>query len=307
MDSSPDVIYRFEPFHRLGKSDPGIRRWMDRLKAQDVSESDVPEIYGVLRPAHPLTNKAPFFEHKAYRLRTLGRAQLWPLARMITPARSAYSAAYSPESGPMLVFKEVTFVRQLRSLIAQTTVPIIYLVRHPCATVLSALNAPGEGAIATRQGHLQNLLSKNAPHLLERHPGIAEGSDPVARNALLWLYEVESCATIVRESPKGMLITYEQLADDAYLHAKAMFEHIGITFGDQTRRYLDALYGSGPVGSAGPKRTGWGRRYFSVYRNPREQKDSWKRRMSAEDRTKVEKIVMDSEAVKYCAEIGGWS
>lgn len=280
---------------------------MDQLKAQGVGETDLPEIYRLLCPAHPLTNKAPFFEDKAYRLRRFGRAQLWPFARVLAPARAAYRAAYSPEPGPMLVFKEVTFVRQLRNLITQTSVPVVYLVRHPCATVMSAMNAPGEGAIAARQGQLRSLLVKNAPQLLERHPGIADDPDPVTRNALLWLYEVESCATIIRKSRRGMLITYEQLADDAYLHAKAMFDHFGIMFGEQTLRFLDVLYGSGPAGSTGPKRTGWGRRYFSVYRNPREQKDSWKRRISAEDRGKIEKIVMDSEAVKYCAEIGGWS
>lgn len=280
---------------------------MDRLKAQAVREADLPGIYSVLRPAHPLTNKAPFFPVKSYRLRSFGRSQLWPLARVLAPARAAYRAAYTPEAGPKLVFKEVTFVRQLRNLMEHTSVPVIYIVRHPCATVLSATKAPDAGAIATRQGRLTELLLKNAPQLLEKFRHVADSPDPVLRNTLLWLYEVEACTQAVRGSPRGMLVTYEQLADDAYLHAARMFDHLGIAYGEQTKLYLDALYGSAPGGKSGPRRTGWGDRYFSVFRNPREEKDSWKGRIAAADREKIERMVMDSEAVRHCAEIGRWS
>jgi hypothetical protein len=169
------------------------------------------------------------------------------------------------------------------------------------------MSAPGGGAISTRQGQLRNLLQRNAPHLLELHPDIIESTDPVVRNALLWLYEVETCVSLVRSSSRGLLITYEQLADDAYVHARAMFDHLGITYGEQTRRYIDALYGTATERDLGPRRTGWGHRYFSVFRNPREQKDSWKMKISSDDREKIQRIVAGSEAVRYCADIGGWS
>jgi hypothetical protein len=307
VDSSPDVIYRFEPFHRLAGSVPAVRSWMDRLKAQAVREADLSGIYRDLRPAHPLTNKAPFFPVKSYQLRSLGRSQLWPLARVLAPARAAYRAAYTPAAGPKLVFKEVTFVRQLQNLMEHTSIPVIYLVRHPCATVLSATKAPDAGAIARRQGRLTELLLKNAPQLLERFRHVVDNPDPVLRNTLLWLYEVEACTQAVRASPRGMLLTYEQLADDAYLHTARMFDHLGIACGEQTTRFLDALYESASEGKSGPRRTGWGDRYFSVYRNPREQKDSWKRRIASADRQKIEQMVGDSEAVRYCAEVGRWS
>jgi len=102
-------------------------------------------------------------------------------------------------------------------------------------------------------------------------------------------------------------MTYEQLADDAYTHVKTMFAHLGLAYSDQTTRFIDALYGLKNAGGGGPRHTGWGDSYYSVYRNPRDQKDAWKARISAEDRCKIEAIVGDSTAVSYCAALGGWS
>src|SRR5688572_5625707 len=78
VDSSPVVIYRFEPFHRLAKRDAGVSEWFRRLKEQTVRESDLPAIYQALYPAHPLTNKAPFFNDKSYPVRSMGKRQMWP-------------------------------------------------------------------------------------------------------------------------------------------------------------------------------------------------------------------------------------
>jgi hypothetical protein len=306
VDSSPDVIYRFEPFSRLSVVDAEAKHWFMRLRNQQVTDSDVRQIYSLLCRADALTNKAPFFEHKSYPLRTFGRRQMWPVARLFPPARKLYSAAYSPRPGPSLVFKEVTFIHPLRNLIQRTSLPIVYLVRHPCATVLSTMNAPAETSIFRRQLRLRELLLEHAPTLIDRFTDVLESSDVVRRNAVLWLCEVAQCVALVRGSPRGMVMTYEQLADDAYTHAQALFAHLGITYGDQTIKYIDKLYHVSASGSGGPRRTGWGMKYYSVYRNPREQKDSWKKKMSPENRAKVEEIVQGDAAIEYCATLGQW-
>jgi hypothetical protein len=111
---------------------------------------------------------------------------------------------------------------------------------------------------------------------------------------------------LVRESPNGMLLTYEQLAEDFYGHAKAMLRHFGLEYSDQTQAFIDSLYETQARGDRGPLRTGWGDRYFSVFRNPRMEKDACKKKISAEDRRKIEEIAADSEAVAHCAPLGGW-
>jgi len=307
IDSSPEVVYRFEPFHRLAPINIEYRRWMQRLKQQEVRQADLPQLYLLLSRAHPLTNKEPFFP-KCYRQFTLGRRQLWPVARVSPLAARAYDAAYSPPLGAPVVFKEVTFIRQLQNLLEKTDVPVIYLVRHPCATVLSEVNGQQQDKMPSgRQQKLKEILLEHSPDLAERFAEVCEGSDVVQRTALLWRCEIETCLRLVQGSRSGMIMTYEQLADDACTHVKTIFAHLGLTYSDQTTQFIDSLYGLSNAGRHSPKRTGWGDSYYSVYRNPREQKDAWKARIAPEDRRKIEAIVGDSTAVSRCAALGAWS
>ena len=307
LDSCPEVIYRFEPFHRMARTDATFREWFDRLKQGNVTGSDLPRIYELLRTAHPLTNKPPYFPDKRYRQVSAFRERLWPAARALRLAAKAYGWVYSPPSGPPLVFKEVTFVKPLRTLVEKTSMPIVYLVRHPCATVMSDVTGQRNGKMPQdRQRRLGELLRQEAPELADRFADVVAGTDIVQRTALLWRYEIESCVPLVQQSTRGMLLTNEQLADDAHVHAKAMLQHFGLEYSDQTRAFIDSLYEIRVDGTRGPARTGWGDKYFSVFRNPREEKDAWKTKISAEDRSKIEAIVADSDAVALCAKLGSW-
>jgi hypothetical protein len=305
IDSSPDVVYRFEPFHRLSPQSEEAARWFDRLKNQEVDESDLPAIYRLLCRASPLTNKAPFFPHKSYPLTTRGREVLWPLARMIAPAQSLYARAYSPRPGPPLVFKEVTFIKPLRNLLTKTSVPVVYIVRHPCATVLSIVRAPQHGTMASRHEKLERWLREHSPELLQRFGDVVRGSDVISRTALLWRAEVEACVSMALRSQQALVMTYEELAGDPMVHAKRMFGHFGLTFGHETAAYIASLKRvNNPEGTV--PRTGWGKRYYSVHRNPAEQKDSWRKSATAEEFRKIEAVVQGSPAIEQCASMGAW-
>ncbi len=159
----------------------------------------------------------------------------------------------------------------------------------------------------SRQSRLRQLLLEHSPELEDRFRAIVDGSDIVSRTALLWRSEVETCVTQVRRSPRAIVMTYEQLASDAITHAKAMFDQLGVAFGEPTVRFIESLHEIRADGRGNPRRTGWGDKYFSVMRNPREQKDSWKQKISAEDRGKIESIMKDSPAIEYCATLGEWA
>ena len=204
------------------------------------------------------------------------------------------------------MFKEVTFVRPLKNLVEQTTMPIVYLVRHPCATVLSAMNAPDGSSIASTHLRLGKTLRKDAPEFADRFGEIIDGTDAVSQYALMWLYEVESCVAAMRASGNGMVMTYEELADDAYACGERLFRHLRITFGDATRRFIDRLYGLNSASNGVPRRTGWGAAYYSVYRNPKELKDSWKTKLAIADRKKVESVVQGVPEIESCAALGNW-
>lgn len=283
-----------------------MREWFGRLKRGDINSEDVPKLYEALRVADPLVNKAPFFSAKSYPGHTACRRQLWPLARVFPPARWAYRNLFTPAAGPPLVFKEVTFINPLRSLLERTSIPILYLVRHPCATVLSEVRGQGRERRPARQRRLHELLREHAPWLGQQFPHVVSGSDPVQRTALLWRCEVELCAALVRESSHGLLMTYEELAGDAYNNSARMFAHFGIAFTPQTKDYLDALHREERGRVKGPRRTGWGKAYFSVYRNPKSEVDSWKQRITADEQQKIEQIVQGSPVIEHLAALGKW-
>ncbi len=305
IDSCPDVIYRFEPFHRLSRVQPRARDYLRRLKNQEITSADEAGMYALLRKAHPLTDKAPFFDNKSYRTRSFGKRQLWPLARALPGMQHVYAAAYTPPAGPPLVFKEVSFMAPLRNLLERTAIPIVYLVRHPCATVLSSLSGPGGLEMPPRAHQLPGILEANKPALAEQFQDVIRESDPVDRTALLWRFEVETCVELARRSPRGLVLTYEQLADDTTAVARRIFGHLGIEFTSSTEAFIGDLLKVSD-GSGNVRRTGWGKRYFSIYRNPRDQKDSWRKRISPEDASKIERIVQGAPGIEFCAGIGKW-
>jgi len=101
------------------------------------------------------------------------------------------------------------------------------------------------------------------------------------------------------------VLTYEQLADDTAPIARRIFEHLNLTFSRSTERFIEGLFRETGT-DGGIRRTGWGKRYFSIYRNPREQKESWRKRISPEDASKIEKIVKGAPQIEHCASMGKW-
>lgn len=286
--------------------DGEFRQWFDRLKRQAIREDDMPPLYDLLRKAHPLMDKAPFFRSKSYPGASFGRELLWPLARALQPASWIYCKAYTPPAGPPIVFKEVTFIRPIKNLVDHTSMPIVYIARHPCATVMSEIRGQERVNRIARERRLRELLSEHAPALAEQFAEIVAGSDIVRRVALLWRCEVEICAALVSASAGGLLLTYEQLATDAYSESSRMLKHLGLPYTRETESYLDELHREDSGGRAAPRRTGWGKSYFSVYRNPARERDAWKSRISSSDRLKIESVVQGSPPIEHLASLGRW-
>lgn len=308
VDSCPDVIYRFEPFRRLSTAQPKFRRWFDELKLERFESKELPDLYSRLRRAHPFTSKPPFFPKKSYRQPAFGRQALWPAARIVPPLSWLYERAYSAPPGPPIVFKEVTFIRPLKNFLERTPMRVAYLVRHPCATVLSEINGQQQGMMpGGRQVHLGEILARYNPGLAQEFEDVVAGTDIVKRVALLWRFEVEACVPLVSGSPNGLLVTYERLATDTASESRRLLSHFGLAYSDQTQRYIDYLHGLSSNAESPARRTGWGKKYFSVYRNPGEQHDAWKKRISTEDRRKIDAVLKSSRIFEQCAALGGWT
>ena len=310
MDSHPDVVYRFEPFHRLCTGDLTFKHLWKGLKTHTLSDQDISTLYTALLKAHPLTHKPPFFNHKSYPLFSMGKGKFWPIARLMPAFAPLYRALYSPRSLPPVIFKEVTFVEQTKTILNRTPIPVVYVVRHPCATVLSEIKGQKAGKMPSgRLNNLKGLLEKHDPALQERYAPRLDQLTFVQKIALLWRIEVERCVRAVRASERGLVMTYEQITEDAYHYADKIFNHFGMTLADETVEFLDRLYSIQPNAvqkQPSNAKRGWGGQYFTVHRNPKTQKDAWKAKISAEDRQHIESIVAESDAFNFCAALGKW-
>lgn len=306
LDSHPDAIYRFEPFHRLRRNNPEMARVWQALRKPGLTGLDwtTEDLYRLLKPADPLTNKPPYFDCKSYPVRTLGRNQVWAAARLISPVSALYRRLYSPQADAPLIFKEETFVKPIQSLLRFTDIPIVYLTRHPCATALSEISGAAEGKRRNgRLDGLEQILQQNSPELFERYGRKLRNLSQFAQLALLWRSDVETIFRCVRSSRPIKLMTYEQFLDDPYDSARSVFEHFELNFPRETRQYLNELYAIKPGSTVA---TWWGDRYFSVKRNPQGMKDAWKKKVSAKDRASVEQVTRDSPTFQTLADLGGW-
>lgn len=305
VNSHPQVAYRFEPFHRLKSFDAEVRECGRILNEAAISPQDLQRTYTALLKADPLTDKPPFFQKEPPA--KPGKDLLWPVARKLRLAAPLYRLFHTPAAGTPLVFKEVTYERCMANMLQHTAVPVIYLVRHPCGNVMSDVRGQQEGKMPSgRQTVLASLLANHNPALLERYQHRLDEMTVVEKTALLWRIDLEIGMAAIQQYPQqAMVITYEQICDDAHHYVKTIFDHFQLSYAPQTQQFLNALY---DVNGAEKQEINKDLmdNFFTVYRNPSQQKTAWKKKISDQDRHSIEAIVQDSPSFQHLATLGGW-
>jgi hypothetical protein len=304
INTHPEVSYRFEPFHRLQGEIPGIENFVDVLTDPELTDDALRQVYDALVKADPLTKKPPFF--KKNNSPNSGVQLTWFLSRIFRPAKIVYSSFYTPSNTSPLVIKEVSFEMYMKNLLANTSMPITYLVRHPCGNILSELRGQQTGNMsAHRQKYLGKLMKGHDPLLYERYGQSIDHMSPLEKTAWIWRISLEMGVEAIQSTKKGLLITYEQLCDDPYEYAKQVFHNFGLTYPQEAEQFIDQLYST--ENEAKPTRhKDLMNGFFTVYRNPEKQKNAWKAKITREEQTIIENIVWPSPAFEYCAALGRW-
>jgi len=302
IDSHPQVAYRFEPFHRL-KQNPMIFKARQLLESDSLKESDLTLVYNALLPAHPKIERPPFFP-KAYGF-VWGKTGLRAPAMKFKGLNLLFKWLYTARRQPPLVFKEVTMEPIMANLLGHTSVPVVYLVRHPCAVVASTMTGQKQGVMLKgRHSILAELLKKHDPQLAAQYAPQVEGMDLLERETLLWRIDVEKGLNAARDHSRALIVLYEALCDDPQAVSKRVFEHFSLDFSVQTVKFLDAL-----AHQSQPTRRfmEFGiKPYFSVFHNPAAMKNKWKQNLSTEEQRRVLRLVQDSPAFQFGAALGKW-
>ena len=306
VGSHPEVAYRFEPIHRLAVDNPEIRSLRTRLASGDFGTEVLEEIYAAFLPAYPELEKPPFFP-KAYQARLKrGRSVLWPFARSARGFGAAFRWLYSPRSLPPLVFKEVSFEHIMRNLLERTQIRIVYLVRHPAALLHSQLAGQDKALMPTaRRAVLDDFIRREDPDLARRLGVDLNALTPLETEALLLRLDLEVGWRAARASPSALVVVYEELCERPFEVAQQVFEHFGFDFAESSRKFIRMSMGANRWSRLWYGEIGINP-YFSVFRDPRQGRDRWKREMSPVDQRRVQELFEDSDAFRALRAGGFW-
>jgi hypothetical protein len=301
VGAHPDVAYRFEPFHRAAQ-DPAMRPIRHVLESGRLSVNDLDGLYRCLLRASPITEKPPFFS-KRYRTRfAFGRSVAWPLARALGPLGALFGWLYSPLDRPPVVFKDVNIEQHVPSLVA-AEVRVVYLLRHPCAVISSHLEGQKRRTMtATREQNVAQKLAACPPLLARFGPGL-ERMTKVQRRALLWRISVDQVFDPL--DPRVLAVVYENLCRNTRPEVERVLTHLGLGMHPQVDAFLANSTSPGLATRLWYGEIGINR-YFSVFRDPTETVDRWRREMPESDRAQVMEIVADSPGYRFGCEHAGW-
>ncbi|NES83470.1 MAG: sulfotransferase [Moorea sp. SIO2B7] len=306
ISSHPEVVYRFEPFHRRNKMKVEISNAYDLLHSDVFSSKDLASIYTALLPAYPEIEKSPFFS-KNYRTNiSWGKSYIFPLARKNYLVSHLFRYLYTPKDSPMLVFKEVEMVNEFIQLLTRTEMPIVYLVRHPCGVVSSVMQGQKQSLMPTgRRSVLKSLLTKYNPILADQYGTRLDELTISEQEALLWLLDVGRALGTCQANPNALVVIYEKLVENTLEVTQKVFSHFGLTMAQESISFIEkstsqSLKSQIKGGELGVNK------YFTVYRDSKVSRDRWKKEMSEEDQKLVMKIVKNTEVFAIGAEQGLW-
>lgn len=306
LGTHPRVAYRFEP----RRSSAGIAREtveaIDRLASPQIDDRDLAAIRHGLLTSDPYSDKPPFSPRArgTMRLQSM-RSLLWPLARKLPRLTPAWRALFTPRRCDTVIFKMVAHERECRTILARTSMPIIYLVRHPFGMIASLLDGQQAGLMPSgRASVIHQFMLDNAPDLHRRFGARISGMGPHQHEALLWRWSVEtSVEDLAGADPARLLVVfYENACRAIGDEMPRLLGFLGLPPDDQVDRFVRE---SADPDARGLRETGINP-YFSVFRNPLETMEKWRKRLGRTEQDEILEIVRDSPIFRQGVAKAAW-
>jgi hypothetical protein len=289
IDSSPDVLYRHEP-------DAVLPTDMPSLISRDDIEHHLPNartfVEAMMQCRRLRANgHQPVFK-KAYRS-AIGNLAFRP---MVLSTKVAERLRLSPtDTLPDLIaddgretfclIKSVSALGRARLYAeASPDMASIHILRHPCAVFASMQTGIEKGVMGSNM-YLASLFAQKEA---ERYPFTLEDMQdaaPEEQAAYRWML-LNDKAALDMEGVSGYLqIRYEDLCTQVDRLSQQIFEHLGLTVGKQTERFIDEI--SRPQRSDGSS-------YFKIKRPITSALDKWKTKLGQEEVARIRAIVHHS-------------
>jgi hypothetical protein len=306
LASHPEVIYRFEPFHRLASKYPDFARVREKFSSGSVSSQELDFIEHILSPAYPECEKPPFFKKNA--VRYPGKSILWSLSRKYKFFYDLYKRFYKPSNHfAKLIFKEVELVDVFSNLALNSNIPLIYILRHPCGVVNSTLKGQQKNLMPSirRTNGLKNILSRSKT-LSKEYAHCVDKLSVVEQEALLWLIETEHCLQTCCSSANTLLVIYEELVESPMDVASKVFEHLNLKVTPEVESYIkESMFSGSQINKVKRGEVGINP-YFTVFRDSNHVAYKWKEELAQDGQSAIINLLRNSLPYKTGLSTGFW-
>jgi hypothetical protein len=293
LGSHEQIIYRFEPNPRSkGISARTITAIHDLLHPDETTASPS-EIKKGLLISNPYADKPPFVHKGSSRPIDRLKPYAWSLTRLFPTLVPLWERLFTPPDCQTLLAKFVAHEQGCRRLLARDLVPVIYLARHPFGVVSSLVKGQTLGLMpAGRASVIDQFLRDNAPSLHARFGRRLTEMGPHQVEALLWRWSVEASTGLADgEAPdKLLMVFYENVCREPADEAARALRFLGLEPDAAVREFVDKT--TNPD-ARGLKEAGINK-YFSIFRNPIESMEKWRRDLTPTQQADILEIVADS-------------
>jgi len=173
---------------------------------------------------------------------------------------------------------------------------LVILLRHPYGYLASLLRGKQGQAFDDNAsvGQDRELLEILAASRTGQEFGLTADAIaamlPVERLAWQWVLTNDQALADTRDRPNVTRVRYEDLCAAPFGETERLFRTCGLVPGPQTRRFLTR--------STGTHRD----RYYSIYKDPEQAAQAWRRELSAEIRQRVHPILAASRTAAWFPE-----
>lgn len=293
FDSHPETLYRHEPDsqHRLSQ----VPLLLDPAESEGFGK----EIGSFVRTLPDIRSakvcaKLPLFPKRYYPGIRFALFRLGAMAakfgeRFVPGCPVPSFIDYKAVTDLAVVWKSIESLGRLGVIMRLAPdARSIILIRHPCGYVSSVLRGESQGRFVSRTPSAEDwdLFEK----LLVTGPARARGLvlsgikrlSPPERLAWRWLLFNEKAMEDTDGNPSAKAVRYEDLCADPQGVTRRMFQHAGLSWAEQT---ADFLARSTAVADRG---------YYSVFKNPAETVNKWRKELAPADIERIVAIVRDS-------------
>jgi hypothetical protein len=265
------------------------------MYVESFTNSTRPEVNGK-RPLFPKSYASPI-RHLFFRSSVYASALVSKVNKGMTPAvvRPFNKRA---RSNFTVVWKSIQLLGRFGVIVnCLDRAKGVHILRHPCGYISSVLEGERSRKFTSFTSAsedyplFEQLMNAPQAKRYELDMESLKSSSPEERLAWRWVLFNEKALDDTHDNPNVKIMKYENMCESPLETAKSYFKFCGLDWCDQTEEFLTS------------STTRNSSSYYSVYKNPNTASAKWKRSLSAEQISRVERVISQSrigEHYKNC-------